>query len=110
MNPHRLNALAKIYLEIDPEVMGGEPVIRGTRMPVRGLARIIEAGGTTEQLVEDFPSVPVEAHEFAVAWAAANPRPPHVKTRDFEISPARLEKIMTARARRIAQRRRGRGQ
>jgi uncharacterized protein (DUF433 family) len=58
----------------DPEVRGGEPVIRGTRVPVRGLARQIELGETRETLREDYPFLPEEAFELAPAWARSHPR------------------------------------
>lgn len=58
----------------DPEVAGGEPVIRGSRVPVRGLARQIEAGESAEVLREDYPHLPEAAFEIAPVWARANPR------------------------------------
>ena len=63
----------------DPLISGGEPVFRGTRVPVRGLARQIEMGETLEILREDYDFLPEEAFEFAPLWARANPkegRPP----------------------------------
>jgi uncharacterized protein (DUF433 family) len=62
------------YIERNPAVMGGEPVIRGTRVPVRTLARLIETGEAHEVLREDYPHVPEEAYAVAVQWARANPR------------------------------------
>lgn len=61
-------------LEIDPARQGGEPVIRGTRVPVRALARQIETGETPEVLARDYDHLDPDAFEFAVAWARANPR------------------------------------
>lgn len=61
-------------VESAPEVRGGEPVIRGTRVPVRGLARQIELGETREVLREDYPFLPEEAFELAPVWARAHPR------------------------------------
>jgi uncharacterized protein (DUF433 family) len=62
------------FLEINPDVQGGEPVIRGTRVPIRGLAKQIEAGETPEVLREDYDYIDPDAFEFAPLWAAANPR------------------------------------
>lgn len=62
------------YVERNPAVMGGEPVIAGTRMPVRTIARLIEMGESHEVLREDYPQVPKEAYPVAVLWAHANPR------------------------------------
>ncbi len=41
----------------DPEVLGGTPVFRGTRVPVRTLIEYLEGGQTVEEFVDDFPSV-----------------------------------------------------
>lgn len=62
------------YVEQNPAVMGGEPVIRGTRVPVRTVAHLIEHGETREIMREDYPRVPEEAYEMAVIWAHATPR------------------------------------
>jgi uncharacterized protein (DUF433 family) len=62
------------YVQHNPAVMGGEPVITGTRVPVRTIASLIEMGETHEVLREDYPHVPEEAYPVAVLWAHANPR------------------------------------
>jgi len=41
----------------DPEIMGGEPVFVGTRVPVRTLFDHLEAGDSLEVFLDDFPSV-----------------------------------------------------
>lgn len=41
----------------DPEISGGIPVFRGTRVPVRGLFDYLEAGETLDQFLDQFPSV-----------------------------------------------------
>jgi uncharacterized protein (DUF433 family) len=62
------------YIQRDPKIMGGEPVIRGTRVPVRTIATLIEDGEPHHVLREDYPHVPEEAYEVAVLWARENPR------------------------------------
>lgn len=62
------------YVEVDPRKLGGTPVIRGTRIPVRTLAQLVEGGESREALREDYPHVPEEAYEVAVIWARGNPR------------------------------------
>ena len=66
--------LRERLVEVNPEVRGGAPVITGTRMPVRSLARQIELGETREVLREDYPWLPEESFELAPLWAQANPR------------------------------------
>ena len=41
----------------DPEILGGEPVFAGTRVPVKSLFDHLEAGDSIEQFLEGFPSV-----------------------------------------------------
>jgi uncharacterized protein (DUF433 family) len=62
------------YVEVDRGKMGGAPVIRGTRVPVRTLAQLVEGGESLEALREDYPHVPEEAYDVAVLWAKGNPR------------------------------------
>jgi uncharacterized protein (DUF433 family) len=62
------------FLEVNPERQGGEPVIRGTRIPIRGLAKQIEAGESLDVLRREYDYLDDDALEFAVQWAKANPR------------------------------------
>jgi uncharacterized protein (DUF433 family) len=41
----------------DPEIMGGAPVFRGTRVPVQTLLDYLEAGDSIAEFLEGFPSV-----------------------------------------------------
>jgi uncharacterized protein (DUF433 family) len=41
----------------DPEIMGGTPVFRGTRVPVQTLLDYIEAGDSIDEFLEGFPTV-----------------------------------------------------
>jgi uncharacterized protein (DUF433 family) len=41
----------------DPEILGGEPVFAGTRVPVKSLFDHLEAGDSIDQFLEGFPSV-----------------------------------------------------
>ncbi len=62
------------YVEVDAGKMGGTPVIRGTRVPVRTLAQLVEGGENRTALREDYPHIPEEAYDVAVLWARGNPR------------------------------------
>jgi uncharacterized protein (DUF433 family) len=44
-------------VEKDPERMGGEPVFRGTRVPVKSLFDHLSAGDSPEVFLDDFPGV-----------------------------------------------------
>lgn len=41
----------------DPEILGGTPVFRGTRVPLRTLIEYLGGGQTVDEFVDDFPSV-----------------------------------------------------
>ena len=53
----------------DPDILGGTPCFRGTRVPFKNLLDYIETGETLDAFLEDFPSVTremaVEALETA---------------------------------------------
>jgi uncharacterized protein (DUF433 family) len=44
-------------LERSPEILGGLPVFRGTRVPVRVLLDYLGAGDSLDTFLDDFPSV-----------------------------------------------------
>jgi uncharacterized protein (DUF433 family) len=41
----------------DPNILSGEPVFRGTRVPFKSLTDYLEHGKTVSEFLEDFPSV-----------------------------------------------------
>jgi uncharacterized protein (DUF433 family) len=41
----------------DPEVLGGTPVFRGTRVPFQALLDCLEGGQTLDDFLDDFPTV-----------------------------------------------------
>lgn len=46
------------------EILGGTPVFKGTRVPVKALWDYLKAGDTVDDFLEDFPSV---ERELAIA-------------------------------------------
>jgi uncharacterized protein (DUF433 family) len=44
-------------ITIDPEILSGTPVFRGTRVPVDALISNLEAGLTLDEFLENFPTV-----------------------------------------------------
>ena len=44
-------------ITIDPEIVSGAPVFRGTRVPVEALISNLEAGLTLDEFLENFPTV-----------------------------------------------------
>jgi len=48
----------------DPNILGGEPVFRGTRVPFKILIEYLEGGDTLGQFLEQYPTV---SRELAIA-------------------------------------------
>jgi uncharacterized protein (DUF433 family) len=57
-------------IETNPDVMGGKPVIRGTRVPVETILRKLGAGDSPEQLLADHPRLTLDDIRAAQAFAA----------------------------------------
>lgn len=55
----------------DPEILGGTPCFRGTRVPVDSLIDYLEAGDTLDEFLDNFPSVSREAAIAALEKAKA---------------------------------------
>jgi len=62
--------MAHERIEINPEIMGGKPVIRGTRIPVETLLRKLGAGMTIDAVLADHPRLTHEDVLAAQAFAA----------------------------------------
>ena len=53
----------------NPEILGGKPIVRGTRVPVYLIVDWVASGHTPEEIVEDYPDLTVEDVEAALAYA-----------------------------------------
>jgi len=47
-------------ITIDPNIQGGQPVFKGTRVPIETLFDHLEGGDSLNVFLEDFPSVTKE--------------------------------------------------
>ena len=50
----------KDITNIDPEILSGQPVFTGTRVPVATLFHHLEADVSLDEFLDDFPGVPKE--------------------------------------------------
>jgi len=57
----------------DPDTLGGDPVFRGTRVPVHLIAALLEQGSTDGELLEGYPRLTAEMVQLAPIYAAAYP-------------------------------------
>ncbi|HRJ44895.1 MAG: DUF433 domain-containing protein [Caldilineaceae bacterium] len=58
-------------IEINPDVMLGKPVIRGTRVPVELILRKLSEGASYTDLLDAYPRLNEAAIHAALAYAAA---------------------------------------
>ncbi len=56
----------------DPGICGGQPVIRGTRVPLRTVLGSLAEGDSVEQIVKSFPSLTEEVVRQVISFAAAS--------------------------------------
>lgn len=57
----------------DPEILGGIPVIKGTRVLVYDVAASIMAGISRDRILAAYPTIEEHHLDLAVAYAKANP-------------------------------------
>ncbi|MBI3359075.1 MAG: DUF433 domain-containing protein [Nitrospirae bacterium] len=60
------------YIVRDPEVCGGEPVVRGTRVTIRTILASLAEGARVGDILEDFPTVHEEDIRAVIAFAAVS--------------------------------------
>lgn len=59
-------------IERDPRVVGGEAVIKGTRVTLRTVLASLAEGATVDEILQDFPTLTAEDVQAAIAFAAAS--------------------------------------
>ncbi len=65
---------AESIVSKDRETLGGEPVLKGTRIPVYGIAAMFDAGATCEELLSGYPKLTERRLELVRIWVVAHPR------------------------------------
>jgi uncharacterized protein (DUF433 family) len=62
--------MAHERIEMNPEIMGGKPVVRGTRIPVELVLRKLGAGMTPEAILTEHPRLTLDDIRAAQAFTA----------------------------------------
>ena len=60
----------KEYIHADPDILGGKPVVKGTRLSVDFLLDLLAAGWKQEQILENYPSLSSQSLQAVFAFAA----------------------------------------
>jgi uncharacterized protein (DUF433 family) len=58
-------------IELNPDVLQGKPVVRGTRLAVELVVDLLAQGWTQERLVENYPNLKPEDIRACLAYASA---------------------------------------
>ncbi|PYS35225.1 MAG: hypothetical protein DMF75_04240 [Acidobacteria bacterium] len=64
MPEEKFRSAVRSTVQISPDILGGAPVFRGTRVPVSTLFDYLAAGDTVERFLDHFPTV---KHDQVVA-------------------------------------------
>jgi len=64
----------------DPNICGGKPVIRGTRIMVRNILGMVAGGNTLEQILEAYPELTADDVRAALEYAAEQVDQPALAT------------------------------
>jgi len=64
---------ARTIISISSDILGGAPVIQGTRIPVHDIAASLAAGHTMDRILTAWPNLDVETIRLAALYAEANP-------------------------------------
>ncbi len=62
--------MAHERIETNPEIMGGKPVIRGTRIPVELVLRKLGSGMAPEEILADHPKLTLDDVRATQTFAA----------------------------------------
>ena len=68
--PDEVQAMVYTRITMNPNQMGGVPCIRGLRMPVATVVRMVAEGMTTEQILLEHPDLEKEDIQEALRFAA----------------------------------------
>ena len=60
------------HIHRDPKIVGGQPVVKGTRVTLRTVLASLAAGDSVEQIVKSFPSLTADDVRAVIAFAATS--------------------------------------
>ena len=64
--------MSKVIVQ-DPQILGGEPVFKGTRVPVYDVAASAASGLSVAEIRKDYPSLSEDKIELAILYAKSTP-------------------------------------
>ena len=82
-NAERYREARDLYITTDADILGGTPVIAGTRIAVYAVLGRLQDGDTVDDLIDEYPEVPREAFEAAELYARTRPLRGHPSGRPW---------------------------
>jgi uncharacterized protein (DUF433 family) len=80
INEHARLTKAREIVGEDPHILGGTPVVKGSRVPVYDIAASAARGLTPAEIKEDYPGLDEEKIALAILYAKATPQRGRPKT------------------------------
>lgn len=68
----------KDWIVSDPEILGGKPRIRGTRISVAFVLELLASGATRDDILSSYPHIPVDGLGAALQYAADALKDEHI--------------------------------
>ena len=69
MSPPARNMARSKRIVVDPKIMVGKPVIKGTRIPVDAIIHRIAEGSSVEEIIQDYPRITRKDIKAALEYA-----------------------------------------
>lgn len=66
-NTSPMSTALRKYITVDSNILGGTPVISGTRIPIERLYQLIKQGQSVEDLQEEYPWVDKKKLQYTIA-------------------------------------------
>jgi uncharacterized protein (DUF433 family) len=57
-------------IEINPKILGGKPVIKGTRIPIYLILKLLASGYSVKKIIKFYPSLKEEDIKAAIEYAS----------------------------------------
>ncbi|MBI5390286.1 DUF433 domain-containing protein [Candidatus Woesearchaeota archaeon] len=61
----------EVHIVVDPHILAGKPVIKGTRIPVSLVLNLLANGKTREEIIEEYPELTKDDITAAISYAAS---------------------------------------
>ncbi len=58
------------WIVVDPEILGGKPCVKGTRISVELILELLASGATRDEILRAYPQIPPEGLTAALQYAA----------------------------------------